>query len=105
MLEIPLDMQRNVLQVASEPQGNSVTLTLRQALLTTKTSSNWWACPLFLAVDCVQVEDEWRVCALCNASDAALVDKEAVTTTTCICTLLHARFGTKAIETWFLTEA
>ena len=106
-MEIPwvsdLDVLCNVLRVANEPCGDSITLTLRQALLTTETGSNW-ACPLFLAVECVQVEDKWWVCALCNASDAAL-DTEAVTIATHIHTLLQAHFGTKAVETWFLTEA
>ena len=63
------------------------------------------ASPLFLVVDRDQVEDKWRVHALCDAGDAAL-ETEAVMMATCICTLLlEACFGEKAMETWVLTEA
>ena len=77
-----------------------ITLTLRQALLTTKTSSNW-SYPLFLAIDRVLVEDEWRVYALYNNS----LHTEAVTMATHIYILLQARFGNEAVDTWFLPEA
>ena len=98
-----LDVPCNVTQEVSKPHGALVTFALHQALLTTEISSNW-TCLLFLAVDCVWVEGEWRVCALHNASDATL-DTEAVTMATHICTLSQECFGPKAVETWFLTEA
>ena len=61
-------------------QSDAISLTLRQALLTSKTSCNW-ACPLLLAVDRVLVDNKWRAHALHNASDAAL-DTEATTMAT-----------------------
>ena len=98
-LDIPCDVPRN----PSTPDEDKVSLTLREALLTTKTSSNWQH-PLFLSVDRVLVDDEWRVHALYNASNSFL-QSEAITMATYIYTLLEARFGTHAVTSWFYSEA
>jgi len=98
-LDIPCDVPRD----PANPDEDKVSLSLREALLTTKTSSNWQH-PLFLSVDRILVDDEWRVHALYNASNSFL-QSEAITMATYIFTLLEARFGTQAVSSWFYSDA